>query len=107
MSEKEDQSVSTAEVFEEARKYTSSQRRALIEELATDIRNLSHSIVNLYDEHKGVFLMHGVQVEVKFSVFNEVAYKQVLGCPEFYDKMSEMAEEVKEARNDQRTQTCD
>lgn len=100
MSEKEEQSVSTAEVFEEARKYSSSQRRALIEELATDIRNLSQSIVNLYDEHTGVFLMHGVQVELKFSVFNEVAYRQVLGCPEFYDKMTKMAEEYKELHND-------
>ena len=100
MSKKGEQSVSTVEVFEEVFKSSSSQSRALIEELETDIRNLSHSIVNLYDEHKGVFLMHGVQVEVKFSVFNEVVYKQVLGCPEFYDKMSEMVEEFKEARND-------
>ena len=100
MSEKEEQSVATAEVFEEAFKYSSSQRRAFIEELETDIQNLAHSIVNLYDEHKGVFLIHGVQVEVKFSVFNEVVYKQVLGCPEFFDKMSEMVEEFKEAHND-------
>lgn len=100
MSEQEEQSVSTKEVFEEARKYSSSQRRELIEGLETDIRNLAHSIVNLYDEHTGVFLMHGVQVEVKFSVFNEVVYKQVLGCPEFYDKLSEMVEKFKEVRND-------
>ena len=100
MSEKEEMSVSTAEVFEEARKYSSSQRSALIEELETDIWNLAHSIVNLYDEHKGVFLIHGVQVELKFSVFNEVAYRQVLGCPEFYDKLSEMVEAFEEVRND-------
>lgn len=100
MSEQEERTVSTKEVFEEARKYSSSQRGALIEELETDIRNLAHSIVNLYEEHTGVFLMYGVQVEVKFSVFNEVAYKQVLGCPDFYDKMSEMVDSLKEVLND-------
>lgn len=100
MSEKEETSVSTAEVFEEARKYSSSQCSALIEELETDIRNLAHSIATLYDEHKGVFVMNGVQVEVKFSMFNEVTYKQVLGCPEFYDKLSEIVEKFKEVRND-------
>lgn len=99
MSEQEEKALGTitrAEMVEEARKYSSSQRRALIEELETDIRNLAHSIVNLYDEHTGVFLMHGVQVEVKFSVFNEVVYKQVLGCPEVYEQISEMFEKFKE-----------
>ena len=93
----EERSVSIVEVFEEARKYSSSQRRAFIEELETDIRNLAHSIVNLYDEHTGVFLMHGVQVEVKFSVFNEVVYRQVLGCPEVYTQMTEMDKEFKDS----------
>ena len=96
MSEQGEMSVSTKEVFEEVSKYSSSQRRAFVEELETDIRNLAHSIVNLYDEHKGVFLMHGVQVEVKFSVFNEVAYRQVLGCPEVYEQISEMSKAFKE-----------
>lgn len=97
MSEKD---ITIAEVVEEARKYSSSQHKAFIKELETDIQNLAHSMEYLYDEHTGVFLMHGVQVEVKFSVFNEVVYKQVLGCPEVYDKMSEMAEEFKKVCND-------
>ena len=94
--------VTTAEVFEEVSKYSSSQRRELIEELETDIKNLSHSMANLYDEHAGIFLMYGVQVEVTFSVFNEVAYRQVLGCPEFYNQVSAMAKGLKEAFDDQR-----
>ena len=115
MSKKE--SVTTAEVFEEVSKYSSSQRRELIEELETDIQNLAHSMENLYDEHAGVFMMYGVQIEVKFSVFNEVAFRQVLGDPEFYNQVSAMAKGLKEAAemakglkevfNDQRTQTSD
>lgn len=72
---------------------------------------------NLYDEHAGVFMLYGVQVEVKFSVFNEVAFRQVLGCPEFYNQVSAMAKGLKEAVemakglkedfNDQRAQTSD
>lgn len=100
MSKQEKVSVSTAEVLEEARKYSPSQRRELIEELETDVENLAHSIANLYDEHPGVFITHGVQVEVKFSVFNEVVYRQFLGCPEFYTQMSATAERLKEVRND-------
>lgn len=99
------ESVTTAEVFEEAGKFSSSQRKAFIEELETDIENLSRSMANLYDEHAGVFLMYGVQVEVKFSMFNEVAYRQVLGCPEFYDKMTAMAKGLKEVFDVQRAQT--
>ena len=105
MSEKT--SMTTVEAFEEARRYSSSQRRAFIEELETDVQNLARSMANLYDEHAGIFLIYGVQVEVKFSVFNEVAYRQVLGCPEFYDKMSAMATCLKEAFDDQRAQTSD
>lgn len=107
MSEQEEKLVSTKEVFEEVRKYSPSQRIELIEDLQTDIRNLAHSIVNLYEEHTGVFVMHGVQVEIKFSVFNEVVYKQVLGCPEFYNRVPAMAESLKEDFNDQRAQTSD
>ena len=99
--------VTTAEVLEEASHYSSSQHRAFIEELETDIENLSHSMSNLYDEHAGIFLMYGVQVEVKFSVFNEVAYRQVLGCPEFYNLVSAMTKGLKEAFDDQRAQTSD
>lgn len=91
------ESITTAEVFEEVGKYSSSQRRELIEELETDIQNLARSMANLYDEHSGVFLMYGVQCEVKFSVFNEVAYRQVLGCPEVYNQLSAMAKGLKEA----------
>lgn len=100
MSKQEKTSVLTKEVFEEARKHSPSQRRELIEGLEMDIENLSHSIANLYDEHPGVFITHGVQVEVKFSVFNEVVYRQFLGCPEFYTRMAAMAEGLKEVRND-------
>lgn len=107
MEEEESTSITIEEVFEEARKYSSSQRRELIEELETDIENLSHSMANLYDEHSGVFLIYGVQVEVKFSVFNEVAYRQVLGCPELYTQMAEKAAQFMEEHNDQRAQTSD
>lgn len=99
--------ITMEEALEEARKYSSSQSRALIEELATDIQSLAHSMANLYDEHAGVFLMYGVQVEVKFSVFNEVAYRQVLGCPELSAQMAEKAAQFMEAQNDQRAQTSD
>ena len=102
MEEENKFSITAEEVFEEARKYSSSQRRELIEELETDIQSLTHSMTNLYDEHAGVFLMYGVQVEVKFSVFKEVAYRQVLGCPELYAKLVEKAAQLMEARNDQR-----
>ena len=101
------ESVTTAEVFEEAGKFSPSQHKAFIEELETDIENLSRSMANLYDEHTGVFLMYGVQVEVKFSVFNEVTYRQVLGCPELYTKLAEKAAQFMEEHNDQRAQTSD
>ncbi len=91
------ESVTTAEVFEEAGKFSPSQCKAFIEELETDIENLSRSMSNLYDEHAGVFLMYGVQVEVKFSVFNEVAYRQFLGSPEFFNQMSAMLKTLEEA----------
>ena len=100
MEEEEKEAITVDEVFEEVSKYSSSQRRALIEELETDIQNLARSMANLYDEHVGVFLMYGVQVEVKFSVFNEVAYRQVLGCPELYAQMAEKAAQFMEAQND-------
>lgn len=105
--EEEKEAITVEEVFENARKYSSAQRRALIEELETDIQSLAHSMANLYDEHSGVFLMYGVQVEVKFSVFNEVAYRQVLGCPELYTKLAEKAAQFMEEHNDQRAQTSD
>ena len=107
MEEEEKEAITVDEVVEEVRKYSSSQRRALIEELETDIQNLAHSMSNLYDEHKGIFLMYGVQVEVKFSVLNEVAYRQVLGCPEFYAQMAEKSAKFMEEQNDQRAQTSD
>lgn len=100
MSNREKVSVTTEEVLEEARKYSSSQRRALIDDLETDVENLAHSMANLYDEHVGVFLMNGVQVEVKFSVGNEVVYNLFLGCPEFWEKLAERPERRKEVRND-------
>ena len=104
----EESGVTTAkEVLEEASHYSSSQHRAFIEELETDIQNLARSMSNLYDEHAGIFLMYGVQVEVKFSVFNEVAYRQVLGCPEFYNQLSARAKGLKEAFDDQRAKTSD
>lgn len=107
MHEEERESITMEEVFEEARKYSSSQRRAFIEELETDIQSLAHSMTNLYEEHTSVFLMYGVQVEVKFSVFNEVAYRQVLGCPELYTQLAEKAAHFMEEHNDQRAQTGD
>ena len=107
MEKEEKASMTTAEVLEDVRKYSSSQRKELIEELETDVQNLARSMSNLYDEHSGVFLMYGVQVEVKFSVFNEVAYRQVLGCPEFYNQLSAMAKAFREAFDDQRAQTSD
>lgn len=91
------ESVTPAEVFKEVSKYSFSQHREFIEELETDIQNLARSMADLYDEHSGVFLVYGVQVEVKFSVFNEVTFRQVLGCPEFYNNLSEMAKVLKEA----------
>lgn len=93
-------SLSTAEVFEEAYKYSSSQWREFIDDLERHIETLAHNMTNLYDEHAEVFLMHGVQVEVKFSVCNEVVYRQFLGCPEFFEKLVERAERLKEVRND-------
>ena len=107
MEEEERASITGDEVLEEARKYSSSQRRELIEELETDVQNLARSMANLYEEHIGVFLLYGVQVEVKFSVFNEVAYRQVLGCPEFYAQMAEKVARFKEELNDQRAKTGD
>lgn len=107
MEKEEKASMTTAEALEEVGKYSSAQRSELIEELETDVQNLARSMANLYDEHAGIFLIYGVQVEVTFSVFNEVAYRQVLGCPEFYDKMSAMAKGLQEAFDDQRAQTSD
>lgn len=107
MNKEERASITMEEVLEDARKCSSSQRRALIEELETDVQNLARSMANLYDEHAGVFLMYGVQVEVKFSVFNEVAFRQVLGCPELYTKLAEKATQFMEEHNDQRAQTSD
>lgn len=105
MSKTEKEQISTAEVFAEVSKYSSSQRKAFIEELETDIKNLARSMSNLYDEHTGVFMMYGVQVEVKFSVFNEPVYEQRLGCPEFFTQVSTMAKGLKELRNDERAKT--
>ena len=105
MSETVKDSISTTEVFEEVGKYSSSQRRAFIEELETDIKNLARSMANLYDEHTGVFMMYGVAIEVKFSVFNEPVYSQQLGCPEFFNQVSAMAKGLKEVLNDKRAQT--
>ena len=107
MEEEERTTITVEEVLEEARKYSSSQRKEFIKELETDIQSLAHSMTNLYDEHAGVFLMYGVQVEVKFSVFNEVAYRQVLGCPELYAHIAEKAAQFMEDHNDQRAQTSD
>ena len=107
MNKEERFSITMEEMLEEARKYSSSQRKELIEELETDVQNLARSMANLYDEHTGVFLMYGVQVEVKFSVFNEVAYRQVLGCPEVYAQMAEKAKQFMEEHNDQRAKTGD
>ena len=107
MEKEEKASMTTAEVFEEVGKYSSSQRKELIKELETGIQNLARSMANLYDEHAGMFLLCGVQVEVKFSVFNEVAYHQVLGCPEVYAQMAEKAAHFMEEHNDQRAQTSD
>ena len=107
MNKEERFSITTEEMLEEARKYSSSQRRELIEELETDVQNLARSMANLYEEHTGVFLMYGVRVEVKFSVFNEVAYRQVLGHPEVYAQMAEKAEQFMEEHNDQRAKTGD
>ena len=107
MNKEERFSITMEEVLEGACKYSSSQRKELIEELETDVQNLARSMANLYDEHTGVFLMYGVQVEVKFSVFNEVAYRQVLGCPEVYAQMVEKAAQFMEEHNDQRAKTGD
>ena len=107
MNKEERFSITMEEMLEDARKYSSSQRKELIEELETDVQNLARSMANLYAEHTGVFLMYGVQVEVKFSVFNEVAYRQVLGCPEVYAQMAEKAAQFREEHNDQRAQTSD
>ena len=107
MNKEERFSITMEEVLEDARKYSSSQRRELIDELDTDVPHLARSMANLYDEHTGVFLMYGVQVEVKFSVFNEVAYRQVLGHPEVYAQMAEKAAQFMEEHNDQRAQTSD
>ena len=107
MNKEERFSTTMEEVLEDARKYSSSQCRELIEELETDVQNLARSMANLYEEHTGVFLMYGVQVEVKFSVFNEVAYSQVLGCPEVYAQMAEKAAQFMGEHNDQRAQTSD
>ena len=98
--EKVSESITMAEVVEEAAKYSSSQHEAFIEELRTDIQNLAHSMENLYDEHTEVFLMHGVQVEVKLSVYNELVYRQVLGCPEVYNRITEMVERLKGSCDD-------
>ena len=100
MEEEERFSITMEEVLEDARKYSSSQRKELIEELETDVQNLARSMANLYEEPTGVSLMYGVQVEVKFSVFNEVAYHQVLGCPEVYAQMAEKAAQFMEEHND-------
>lgn len=107
MNKEERASITIEEVLEDARKYSSSQRKELIEELETDVQNLARSMANLYEEHTGVFLMYGVQVEVKFSVFNEVAYRQVLGHPEVYAQMAEKAKQFMEEHNDQRAKTGD
>lgn len=100
MSKQEKISVATSEVFEEARKYSSSQCREFIDDLETDIETLANNMANLYDEHAGVFLMYGVQVEVKFSMCNEVVYRQFLGCPELWEKLAERAERLEEVHND-------
>ena len=105
MGETKKESISTAEVFDEVSKYSPSQRQAFIEELEADIKNLARSMSNLYDEHTGVFMMYGVQIEVKFSVFNESVYEQRLGCPEFFTHVSAMAKGLKEIVNDKRAQT--
>lgn len=107
MEKEEKASMTIAEVLEEAGKYSSAQRIEFIEELATDVQNLARSMSNLYDEHTGIFLIYGVQVEVKLSVFNKVAYRQVLGCPEGYNQLSAMAKSFREAFDDQRAQTSD
>lgn len=100
MSKREKESVTTEEVLEEVRKYSSSQCRALIDDLEMHIETLANSMSNLYEEHVGVFLMHGVQVEVKFSVGNEVVYNLFLGCPEFCTQLSAMSERLEERHND-------
>lgn len=100
MSKQEKASLSTAEIFEEARKYSSSQRRQLIDGLQRHIETLANNMTNLYEEHVGVFLMCGVQVEVKFSVCNEVVHRMFLGCPELWEKLAERAERLEEVHND-------
>lgn len=103
MSEKD--SITPEEVFEEVRKYSLDQRRAFIEELESDIKNLARSMTNLYDEHAGVFMMYGVAIEVKFSAFNEPVFEQRLGCPEFFNHMSAMIKHLKEVVDDKRAET--
>lgn len=90
MSKTERESISIAEAFAEVSKYSPAQRKAFIDELETDIKTLFCSMVNLYEEHIGVFALYGVQVEVQFSVFNELVYKQQLGCPEFFKYLKEL-----------------
>lgn len=50
MEEEERVAITAEEVFEEARKYSSSQRRELIEDLETDIQSLAQrrSISNIW-----------------------------------------------------------
>lgn len=103
MSEKD--SITPEEVFEEVHKYSLNQRRAFIEELESDIKNLARSMTNLYDEHIGVFMMYGVAIEVKFSAFNKPVFEQRLGCPEFFNHMSAMAKHLKETVDDKRAET--
>lgn len=105
MGQTKKESISSAEVFAEVGKYSPSQRREFIEELEIDIQNLARSMENLYNEHPGVFIMYGVQIEVKFSVFNDSVYEHLLGCPEFFNQVSAMTKELKEALNDERTKT--
>lgn len=92
-----------AQIFEECKNLSPQERANICQEYESDVRALATSMGNLYQEHVGVLMMYGVRVEVKFYAFNEPVFSTLLGSEDFYKEFVE--HQLKESKNDERTQT--
>lgn len=100
MEEKKSGGLTTREIFEECRKYSAAERRAICEEFISDTETLAERIVDLFDVNPGVFMMFGVTVDVKITLFNDPAYEMKLGNPEFHDTVMTIEKDLKVEKSD-------
>lgn len=95
-------SRTTREIFEECRKYSVEERRRICEEFISDVETLADRIQDLFSLNPGVFMMYGVSVELKVTLFNDDAYAMKLGNPDFHNAVMKMNKRLEEGSDDER-----